>query len=101
MFTGNFSEATSKRQEVKDIDADTFEEFLYFIYTGDLRNEDFPVEDLIAVADRYEVADLMNVCETKLLSSINENNAEFVFRLTNRVQCNPELKKISFEVLQA
>jgi BTB/POZ domain len=102
MFTGNFREATALEQEVLDVSADAFEEFLYFIYAGDLRNKDFPVEELIAIADRYQVSDLMRFCELKLLKCINDDNAEKIFRLANRINpSSPELKKISFEVMQS
>lgn len=101
MFTGSFREATAKKQEILDISPDTFEEFLYFIYAGDLRNKDFPVGELISVADRYQVTDLLKVCEMKLLKNINDDNAEAVFRLANRIQCNTELKKVAFDVLQS
>lgn len=102
MFTGNFREATAKEQEVKDVSADAFEEFLYFIYAGDLRNKDFPVEELIAIADRYQVTDLMRFCELKLLKSINDDNAEDTYRLANQIQSsNSELKRVAFDVLQS
>lgn len=102
MFTGSFREATSTEQEVKDVSADVFEEFLYFIYTGDIRNKDFPVEELISVADRYQVSDLMRFCELKLLKSIGDENAEKTFRLANKIHSsNSELKKVAFEVLQS
>lgn len=102
MFTGNFREATAKEQEIKDVSADTFEEFLYFIYAGDLRNKDFPVDELIAVADRYQVLDLLRYCEVKLLKTINDNNAEKIFRLAHKIHStSDELKKIAFDVLQS
>lgn len=101
MFTRSFRDASAMEQEVLDISADAFEEFLYFIYSGDLRNEDFPVAELISVADRYQVTDLIKVCEMELLKSINDDNAESVYRLANRIQCNTELKKVSFDVLQS
>lgn len=103
MFTGSFREATATEQEVKDVSADVFEEFLYFIYAGDIRNkEDFPVEELIAVADRYQVTDLMRFCELRLLKSVSDDNAEKIFRLANKIHSgNDELKKVAFEVLQS
>lgn len=95
MFTGGFCEATAKKQEIVDISADTFEELLYFIYAGDLRNPNLPVEELMIVADRYQVSDLIKLCEIKLLKSINDENAEAIYRMANQIQCNTELKKVS------
>lgn len=101
MFTGSFKESRSKKQEIKDISADTFEEFLYYIYAGDLRNPDYSVVELITVADRYEVSDLMKLCEMKLLKSINDDNAEDIYRIANQIQCNTELKTVAFAILQS
>ena len=101
MFLGSFREATATELEVKHVSADTFEEFLYFIYAGNLRNKDFPIEELITVADRYEVLDLMKFCELKLIKNVNDDNAERIFRLAQNIHLpNSELKKISFEMLQ-
>ena len=101
MFTGNFREASAQSQEIQDISADTFEEFLYFLYAGDLRNEDFPVQELLAVADRYQVTDLLRLCESKMLRNINTDNAESIYRIVNSIQCNPALKQVSFDILRS
>lgn len=101
MFTGEFREAKSGSVEITDISADAFEEFLYYIYAGDLRNPDFPVGELVFVADRYGVTDLLKLCEMKLLRSINDDNAETIYRIANHIECNTELKKVAFEVLQS
>lgn len=101
MFNGNFRESSADREEIKDISIETFDEFLHFIYTGSLRNEDYPVVELMIVADRYEVQDLLKVCELKLLNSIDSDNAESIFRLASTIQCNTELKKVAFDVIQS
>lgn len=101
MFLGSFREATATELEVKDVSADTFEEFLYFIYAGTLRNKEFPIEELITVADRYEVLDLIKFCELKLIKNVNDDNAEKIFSLAQKIHLpNSELKKIAFEMLQ-
>lgn len=99
MFNGNFREATSASQEIEDISADTFEEFLYFLYAGDFRNKDFPVDELIRVADRYEVMDLVEACERKLMKEINSQNAEAIYEISNQIRCDPRLNKLAFDVL--
>jgi hypothetical protein len=102
MFTGDFRETTANEQEVEDVSADTFEELLHFIYSGKLRNKDFPVEDLLPIADRYEVEDLMKFCDQKLLKSINDENSEKIFQLSQKIQVpGSELTKIAFEILQS
>ncbi|CRK90613.1 CLUMA_CG004315, isoform A [Clunio marinus] len=100
MFTGDFRESASKVQEIKDVSPDIFEEFLFFLYTGELRNDDTPFEDLIIIADRYQVTDLLKHCESKMLKNINGENAETIYRITNSIQCHTQLKQISFDMIQ-
>lgn len=101
MFNGDFRESKAEHQEIKDVPLGIFEEFMSFLYSGSLRNEDVPVDELIIVADRYQVPDLLQVCEAKLMRNINSDNAESIFRIASSIQCNSELKKVSFHVLQS
>jgi hypothetical protein len=101
MFTGDFAESTAMQQEVKDVSAEAFEGLLHFIYTGNLPNDDVPIDEMITIADRYGVSDLVKLCETKLLLRIDSDNAEQIFRLTSSIQCNEEIKKTAFDILQS
>jgi len=100
MFTVDMQEKSGKMQEILDIGKEAFEEFLRFIYTGEVVNLEENVEDLLVLADRYEVSDLQKVCESNLLTNLNVSNAKEVFQIAHRYSCDVELKKASFDMLQ-
>lgn len=100
MFTGDFQEKHGKQREILDVSKETFTELLRFIYTGEVLDLETNVDELLGVADRYEVLDLQKVCELKLMSNLKDENAESIFQLAHLHQCDAELKKASFEMLQ-
>lgn len=101
MFTGNFQEKKGKTSEIFDASKEAFSELMRFIYVGKIRDLEKHVEELLGLADRYEVSDLQKVCELKLMANLKDENAESIFQLAHRHQCNKELKEASFEMLQA
>lgn len=101
MFTGDFLEKNGTQSEILDASKEAFDELIRFIYTGEIVDLEKNVEELLGLADRYEVSDLQKVCELKLMSNLKDENAESIFQLAHRHQCNGELKKASFEMLQS
>ena len=61
MFSSDMIEATKGKVEIVDTKADVFETFLKFLYTGHLETYD-GLEQLLALAIKYEVETLKNVC---------------------------------------
>ena len=60
---------------IEDIDTNVFEEFLRFIYTVDVRHLLEIAEDLLAVADKYQVQSLKYTCIAQMLESLSADNA--------------------------
>jgi BTB/POZ domain len=101
MFTGNFQEKNGKQREVLDASKEAFGELMRFIYTGEVLDFENHVEELLALADRYEVTDLQKICELKLMANLKDENAESIFQLAHQHQCNGELKQAAFSMLQS
>lgn len=101
MFTGSFREANGTVQEIKDITAAVFEELINFCYAGRLANTDFPAHELILVADRYQIPDLVKLCELKLLNEVTSETAEEIYFLVSQIPCHTQLKKTAFNTLQS
>ncbi|XP_044010259.1 speckle-type POZ protein-like A [Aphidius gifuensis] len=59
---------------IEDIDEGVFKEFLHYIYTGESPNIDKMPRELLAVADKYQVDCLKNICEAILCRMINCDN---------------------------
>ncbi|XP_044019425.1 speckle-type POZ protein-like B [Aphidius gifuensis] len=69
-----FKENQKNEVVIEDIDEDVFEEFLHFIYSGKSPNVNKMPMELIAVAEKYQVDCLKNVCEKVLCETINFDN---------------------------
>ncbi|KAG0028181.1 hypothetical protein BGZ81_004962 [Podila clonocystis] len=98
MFEGGFAESQPGEQQIgiQDTKLKTFKILLWFLYTGQLSenqepsilysdeledNEDASMEDLFLAADRYDVQELRDLTAEPLLSQLNAENAiPFLFR---------------------
>lgn len=69
---------------VDDVDPSTVEEFLYFVYTGEPRTPLLAKQELLKLADRYQLTTLVDLCRSalrkfdalQLMSSIVTLNTE-------------------------
>ncbi|CRK97021.1 CLUMA_CG010335, isoform A [Clunio marinus] len=99
MFAGNFKERTSSSQVISDVSAEVFDEMLHFMYKSKISNLEH-AEDLLAVADRYQIDDLKAIIENHLFHKLEDDNAHRFFQLAHRHNCCNEFKKECFEVLE-
>ena len=100
MLTHPTNEADTGRIVITDVNARIFEGLLRFIYTGQLKPgflEDY-AEDLFCAADKYDVQDLLSLCEARLLGNVKAENALVMFDLAQR---RPEsrLAKKCYEII--
>lgn len=75
MFSSDMKEKLENRVEINDIDADVFEQFLKFIYTGIAPKIDEMSEELLVCSEFYGVSDLKNICEETLCQRIGIESA--------------------------
>ncbi|XP_044010139.1 speckle-type POZ protein-like B [Aphidius gifuensis] len=81
---------------IEDIEEDVFEEFLHFIYTGESPNVDKMPMELLAVAEKYQVDCLKNICEEVICESINVDNIASIIVCSDRYN----LKKLNKKYLE-
>jgi len=74
MFTGDMVENRSSKVVIKDFDEDTVIELIHYIYSGNARNLDRKAVDLLAAADKYDLNELRDICETHLCNEISMTN---------------------------
>jgi len=74
MFESNMMEKLTGSVEIKDMDPEVFEDLLKYIYSGEAPNIDDHTEKLLAAADRYQLEELMELCEMKLSSKLDVTN---------------------------
>ena len=75
MFSHNFKEAEENKVEVvEDIDADTFEEMLIFMYSGKVENLKKNAANLMVVGEKYDLQDLKQMAEESLSLNLGVDN---------------------------
>lgn len=100
MFATDMKEAVMLKAELKEIEPDTFEELLKYIYTGVIpESAEHLAMDLFAIADRFEVDGLKKACEMRIQKNLGRENALAVFTLTEVYICDNELKDKALELV--
>ena len=74
MFEHNFAETRQNEVTITDLDSSTVGNMLNFIYTDKVKNETITPE-LLAAANKYNIALLRHTCEVGLLKNLNISNA--------------------------
>lgn len=81
MFQAKMKESESRKVTIEDIKPEIMAEMLYFLYTGLVKKDvsKDSVVDLLVAADKYQMDTLKNICQDKLYSVLNAENAiEFI-----------------------
>ena len=77
MLSSDMQESSSNEVKIEDLDADTVQKMLSFMYTGTLPNikESKDTDKLLYAAEKYQLEHLKNICSNKLAKNINQENA--------------------------
>jgi BTB/POZ domain len=70
----NYLEGQSKTARIDDVDPEVFLQMLRYLYTGVAPKMSKYVEDLFAVADKYQISTLKMECEQLMVSSLKVDN---------------------------
>lgn len=66
MLHSGMIESRSGKVEITDTDVAVFKQFLHFLYTGSVVEPFTDFEELLIIADKYQIDSLINLCETKV-----------------------------------
>lgn len=119
MFSSGMKESKEKVIVIEDAKFQDFKRMIYFIYTGNfpfglkgptqkdekerkekkMKKEAGQVENLLVLSHRYEIMDLVKICELELESHLTAKNANHFLQLATTMQLN-NLKKKAFEFMQ-
>jgi len=75
MFQSDMTEAATKRVDIQDLQPDTVNDMLLYIYTGNPQNLAHGAGDLLAAADKYQLEQLKGICEERLCNSLEIGNS--------------------------
>lgn len=95
MFTSN---AFKSFQTIKNFSYEAVEEFLHFLYVGNIRNMNH-VQELLGLATQYSVQDLKTICEDIICDSITSATAMSILKLSIRV-FSQKLKLAAFAEIE-
>ena len=91
MFQANMKESQSGKVAIEDIKPEIMNEILHFIYTGSLAKETVTTEfaiELLAAANKYQLEALKDICQDKIRSVLDEENAIEFLILGEMYQAN-------------
>lgn len=98
IFNNDVKESQEHKVVMKGIKPKVIEELLHFIYdesTFEIQNEDI-AENLLTIADKYEVAGLVEECEKYFINQLSMTN---VVRLLNLANTHKALSTLKREAL--
>merc|ERR1739848_742458 len=102
MFEQDMEEARTNCIQIPDADTATMNDFLRFIYSGQIQTKDRCMYEicsaLLPLAKKYEVKSLIDLCSSQLLQHITEVNAADVLCLADMLGVFP-LKKFALRFI--
>ena len=78
MFLSGLKEAVEGEAVITDVDEETLEEVLHYIYTGKLSGKDFSINSLCYAAAKYQLDTLMDLIPEEIRKRKTELQAEEV-----------------------
>ncbi|XP_044010297.1 speckle-type POZ protein-like B [Aphidius gifuensis] len=91
-----FKENKNNEVVIEDIDENVFGEFLLYIYTDETPNIKQMAMELLAVAEKYQVDRLKNICEDIICKMINVDNFAIILVCSDKYN----LKKLNKKCLE-
>lgn len=85
--------------KIFEFETEVAEEFLQFIYTGQIQDEVENIMDLYCIAAKFKVQPLITHCESKIKESVNIENAFDILVIANSYE-SQVLKEKAFEMIK-
>ena len=80
MFSSNMAEVSTGEAIIEDIEEDTLEELIHFLYTGGLSGSQYNIVSLCNAAEKYELPSLMDLVRFNMMSAeLNVNQLADLF----------------------
>ena len=74
MLQSNMLESINSKIKIDDADKDVLKEMLRYMYKGEVDKDFKNFKDLLVLADKYQVGELIKDCGTKIVESLNKDN---------------------------
>ncbi|XP_065209118.1 speckle-type POZ protein B-like [Planococcus citri] len=83
MLRNDMQESQKNHINIADIEQETFEEILHYIYTGKTTNLEESAFELLPAADKYDLKELKTKCEEVLFRKLSIDNAGSILILAD------------------
>jgi len=93
MFNQPLSESRDGLLNIVDAEVSTVEEFLRYVYTGELNEMEKNASGLYVIADKYDIQDLKMMCENFIMRSISIPNIFSIYDLGKLLNSEGILRK--------
>jgi len=94
-----FQEGLTKTVHIDDMEPDVFKEMLRYLYTGTVPQLEQMTESLFVAADRFQIQGLKFLCQQRMLSKLNKNNA-IRYLVLAHLHSFPELVERCYHVIE-
>lgn len=99
-FNGEFKDGKIVETNSPNFTSEAFGDFLRYLYTDSLDDLHEHAVELLFLANYFQVEGLKEICEEKLLSTLDEKNAETIFQYAHLYNCKQILKEKSFAFIK-
>ncbi|KAM4698806.1 kelch-like protein 41 [Rhinophrynus dorsalis] len=86
-FLSDESEEKKKNMELDNVDPNVMEAILKYLYSADIDLNDANVQDIFALASRFQIPSVFTVCVTYLQRRLSPANCLAIFRLGLLLDC--------------
>ncbi|KAG9477289.1 hypothetical protein GDO78_002599 [Eleutherodactylus coqui] len=86
-FLSDESEEKKKNMELDNVDPTIMEAILKYLYSADIDLNDGNVQDIFALASRFQIPSVFTVCVTYLQKRLSPSNCLAIFRLGLLLDC--------------
>lgn len=94
MFVAGMKESQSNEAVITDVNFDTFEEMIHFIYTGKVSPKFSELAmELFEASHKYQIENLKKLCEMEISQNLSEENSAAVMEFANFYDCDDSLKE--------
>ena len=93
-----FQEGLTKTVHIDDMEPDVFKEMLRYLYTGKVPQLEQMTESLFVAADRFQIQGLKFLCQQRMLSELNKENA-LRYLVLAHLHSFPELVERCYSVM--
>ena len=74
MFTHDMEENRKSKVDIVDLDGETVHDMIIYIYSGKVGELEGKATGLLSAAEKYDLRELKQMCETSLCENINTEN---------------------------